>query len=68
MGILPLEQPAGSQCEIEGPVMICPVYCEEFGATGMKWLGTLDIADMSDEQFDELAEALFERWDRDSIS
>ena len=67
IGILRLDQDADVLGEIQGPVMICPVCEEEFTATGMKWLGTFDIAEMSDEQLDELADALFERWNRYSI-
>jgi len=41
--------------------MIFPVCEEKFRATRMRWHGAFDIADMSDEQLDELADALFGR-------
>lgn len=62
MGILPLDQPAGDRGEIENPVMICPVCEEEFRATGVKWLGAFDVADMSDEEIHEMAEQIATAW------
>jgi len=60
-GLLSLDQPADSHGEIQAPVMIFPVCEEKFRATRMRWHGAFDIADMSDEQLDELADALFGR-------
>jgi hypothetical protein len=56
-----LEQDPGDDAipgTIENPVMICPVCQQEFRATGMRWLGAWDIADMTDEELDEFAVAL----------
>jgi len=66
MGILPLDQPAEVNGEIEDPVMICPLCEEEFRATGMRWLGAFDVADVTDEEIHDLAVGLVE-W-QDQIS
>jgi len=35
--------------------MICPVCEDEFRATGMKWLGGFNVADMTDDEIDAWA-------------
>jgi phage terminase large subunit GpA-like protein len=55
MGILPLEQLSGDHGEIQDPVMICPGCNEEFRATGMRWLGVFNVAEMTDEEIDAWA-------------
>ena len=61
MGILPLDQEPGEGAAsgtIENPVMICPVCDVEYRATGMTWLGAIDLRGMTDAELHELAEAL----------
>jgi hypothetical protein len=64
MGILPLDQPAGDHGQIEDPAMICPVCNDEFRATGMRWLGTFDVAELTDNEVHEMAVALVDWQDR----
>ena len=60
-GILPLHQDRQDDAlpgTIENPVMICPVCDEKFRATGMTWMGAVDVGDMTDAEFHEFAEVL----------
>jgi len=63
LGILPLDQPHDPDGSIPDPLMLCPSCQQEFRAEGMTWLGAWDIADMTDEELEALAEALVELQD-----
>lgn len=60
-GVLPLHQDPGERAlpgTIENPVMICPICQQEFTATAMTWLGAVSLADLSDNEIDDLVEVL----------
>jgi len=42
--------------------MVCPVFQDEFRATGMKWLGAFKVSEVGDEQLDELSEHITDAW------
>lgn len=63
-GILPLHQEPDDDAvdgKIENPVMICPNCQQEFRATGMTWMGAVSVADMTDNEIDDLVEVLSEQ-------
>jgi ribosomal protein S27AE len=65
MGILALHQDPGEDAvrgTIENPVLICPICDTEFRATGMTWMGAVDVRDMTDDEIEEYAKAVLERF------
>ncbi len=61
MGILPLHQEPGDGVvpgTIENPVMVCPVCETEYRATNMTWIGVVSVADLTDDEIEELAEVV----------
>jgi len=52
LGILPLDQPRDERGRIVDPVMLCPVCDREFRATGLTWLGAVEVP----ADWDELPE------------
>ena len=63
---MPLHQDASEDAvpgTIESPIMNCPVCESEYRATGMTWLGAVDVGDMTDAELDELTEVVIVRMD-----